>query len=48
MYEKYRCEADKLQNVRFVGRLAQYAYMNMDQVVKNSLGLFEKMRQAAL
>ncbi len=33
VYEKYRAEAKKLENVFFIGRLAQYKYLNMDEVV---------------
>jgi len=36
LYERYKKEAKKLKNVYFVGRLAQYKYLNMDQVVKNA------------
>ena len=35
--EKYRTEAKKLGNVTFIGRLAEYKYYNMDQVVKQAL-----------
>ncbi len=40
LYYKYRNDADGLKNVYFVGRLAQYKYLNMDQVVKEALDLF--------
>jgi UDP-galactopyranose mutase len=40
LYEKYRLEAEKLKNVFFIGRLAQYKYLNMDEVVANALELF--------
>ena len=43
LYLKYKQEADKLKNVYFIGRLAQYQYLDMDEVVKNSLDLFEKI-----
>lgn len=33
-YSKYKEEADALNNVMFLGRLAEYKYYNMDQVVK--------------
>jgi len=42
VYEKYRAEAKKLENVFFIGRLAQYKYLNMDEVVALSLELFDK------
>lgn len=37
LYEKYKQEADKLDNVVFLGRLGEYKYCNMDEVVANSL-----------
>lgn len=36
-YRLYKEECDKLDNVTFVGRLAQYKYFNMDQVVAAAL-----------
>ena len=33
LYRKYQALADREKNVTFVGRLAQYRYYNMDQVV---------------
>lgn len=44
LYLRYKKEADKLKNVYFVGRLAQYKYLNMDQVIKEALDLFEKIK----
>jgi len=41
LYEKYRLEAERLQDVFFLGRLAQYRYLNMDEVVALALELFE-------
>jgi UDP-galactopyranose mutase len=41
LYEKYREEADRLTNVFFIGRLAQYKYLNMDEVVARALELFD-------
>lgn len=43
LYLKYKKEADKLKNVYLVGRLAQYKYLNMDQVVREALCLFKKL-----
>lgn len=45
LYEKYKQEALGLKNVVFLGRLAEYAYINMDQVVKKSLDLFENIEK---
>lgn len=41
-YYKYKKEADKLDNVIFVGRLAQYKYYNIDAVVEEALRIFEE------
>ncbi|SFI68263.1 UDP-galactopyranose mutase [Kaistella treverensis] len=43
IYNKYKEEADKLENIYFVGRLANYKYFNMDQAFKNALELFETL-----
>jgi UDP-galactopyranose mutase len=43
IYEQYQQEADKLKDIYFVGRLANYKYFNMDQAFKNALDLFEKL-----
>jgi UDP-galactopyranose mutase len=42
LYQKYRALADAEQNVFFVGRLAQYRYYNMDQVVAAALKLADQ------
>ena len=46
MYRLYEAEAEKLQDISFVGRLATYKYYNMDQVVAQSLTLFKKLAAA--
>jgi UDP-galactopyranose mutase len=43
IYEKYKKEADKLTDVYFVGRLANYKYFNMDQAFKAALDLFNSL-----
>lgn len=43
IYQRYRQEADKLDNVHFVGRLGNYKYYNMDQAFKNALDLFRSL-----
>ena len=43
LYQKYKTLADVAANVRFVGRLATYRYYNMDQVVGQSLAMFERI-----
>lgn len=40
-YFAYKTEAEKLKDVIFCGRLAEYQYYNMDQVVANTLKIFE-------
>jgi UDP-galactopyranose mutase len=40
IYDRYKAEAEKLTDVYFVGRLANYKYFNMDQAFKNALELF--------
>lgn len=37
MYQKYKTDADKIKNLTLCGRLAEYKYYNMDQIVKNAL-----------
>ncbi|MCZ7383420.1 MAG: UDP-galactopyranose mutase [Candidatus Methanoperedens sp.] len=44
IYLKYKKEAEKLKNVYFVGRLAEYRYLNMDQVVNSALRVFKKIK----
>jgi UDP-galactopyranose mutase len=41
LFQKYKAESENLQAVTFVGRLAQYQYYNMDQVVAAALTVFE-------
>lgn len=43
IYEKYKAKADALEDVYFVGRLANYKYFNMDQAFKNALDLFAEL-----
>jgi UDP-galactopyranose mutase len=42
-YQLYKSEAEKLNNITFLGRLAQYRYYNMDQVVGSALTASEKI-----
>jgi len=44
LYKKYKEEADKLANVFFIGRMAEYKYLNMDHVAKKALELFDKIK----
>jgi UDP-galactopyranose mutase len=45
IYKMYEARAEQLSNVTFVGRLATYKYLNMDQVVAMSLAEFERLRE---
>jgi UDP-galactopyranose mutase len=42
LYNKYKEEADKFENLILVGRLAEYRYYDMDDVVKRALEVFEE------
>jgi UDP-galactopyranose mutase len=41
---RYRELADGEEGVTFIGRLAQYRYLNMDQVVGAALHTFDKLK----
>ncbi len=43
IYNRYKEEAEKLKDIYFVGRLANYKYFNMDQAFKNALDLFKNL-----
>ena len=43
LYAKYAAKAAAERNVTFVGRLAEYRYYNMDQVVASALAAFEQL-----
>ena len=43
LYSKYKKLAAKRQNVYFGGRLGEYAYMDMDQVIRSALNLADKL-----
>ncbi|NOY52334.1 MAG: UDP-galactopyranose mutase [Deltaproteobacteria bacterium] len=42
LYEKYKALAARSENLVLVGRLAEYKYYDMDDIVKRSLDLFEE------
>jgi UDP-galactopyranose mutase len=44
LFKRYRELANGLDDVTFVGRLANYQYLNMDQVTAQALATFEKLR----
>jgi UDP-galactopyranose mutase len=45
LYKKYQALAEGMSNTYFTGRLGTYKYYNMDQVVAQSLTLFDKLTQ---
>lgn len=45
IYEQYLNEARQLDNVYFVGRLAQFKYLNMDQAVKEAFCLYNHLKK---
>lgn len=45
-YRKYAQDAEREGGCRFIGRLAQYKYLNMDQVVDNALALFDEIAKS--
>ena len=46
LYRKYDALARKTRNVWFVGRLANYRYFNMDQVVGQALATFARLPES--
>jgi len=46
LYDQYQALADKESKITFIGRLAQYRYYNMDQVVGAAISATEKIIQA--
>jgi UDP-galactopyranose mutase len=43
LYKRYEALAAKLADVTFVGRLARYQYLNMDQVVGQALATAQRL-----
>jgi UDP-galactopyranose mutase len=43
LYRRYEALAARLPDVTFVGRLARYQYLNMDQVVGQALATFRRL-----
>ena len=48
LYKLYEAEAEQMDDVTFVGRLATYSYYNMDQVVGQALAAFKRLEKTAL
>ena len=46
LFRRYEAEAERLDEVTFIGRLASYKYYNMDQVVAQALSTFKRMQAA--
>ncbi len=46
LYKRYEQLAAELPDVTFVGRLARYQYLNMDQVVAQALTTFDRLVEA--
>lgn len=46
LFRKYKEKADAEKNVFFIGRLAQYKYYNMDQVVAAALHFYDKFKES--
>jgi UDP-galactopyranose mutase len=44
IFRKYKLLSESIENVIFCGRLAEYQYFNMDQVVANTLKIFSKLK----
>ncbi len=45
VYQQYKALANQQTNVTFVGRLAQYRYYNMDQVIATALKTAERLNE---
>jgi len=43
LFQRYLYKCQKLKSVHFLGRLADYKYYNMDQIVARALKMFEKV-----
>jgi UDP-galactopyranose mutase len=43
LYKRYEARASELSDATFVGRLARYQYLNMDQVVAQALSAFARL-----
>lgn len=48
LYEKYKSLADKVDNLYYCGRLADFKYYNMDQTLNSALLLFSRIKKQSL
>ncbi|MBR3747091.1 MAG: UDP-galactopyranose mutase, partial [Selenomonadaceae bacterium] len=44
-YEKYSAELQRFENITAVGRLAEYRYYDIDDVVKRALDIFDELNR---
>ena len=44
LYERYRAKAEQEKRVIFAGRLGQYRYFDMDQVIESVLELTDRLK----
>ena len=42
IYKRYELLADKIENLILLGRLAEYRYYDMDDIVKRALKVFKE------
>lgn len=45
LYQRYKKLADKFDNLVLVGRLAEYKYYDMDDIVERSLEIFKEIEK---
>jgi len=45
LYNKYKEELSKIPNLYLLGRLAEYKYYNMDEVINSALNLYELVKE---
>ena len=45
LYEQYKAQADKFENLHLLGRLAEYKYYNMDKIVSLALQLCDTLTE---
>lgn len=45
LIQKYKLEADKIANLYYVGRLAEFKYYNMEETIKNAFLLYQRIKE---
>lgn len=45
LYNKYKSELQKIPNIYIIGRLAEYKYYNMDEIIERAFKLYEKIKK---